>query len=99
MKALIAIAIVSFSFQSFAYETSLMSSISIYLTSASTSGHNPFLKAEEIIKDANEYNVSGDLTPALAEHIRNVQAENSDLSQVEAIDALTEQASIIINEK
>lgn len=97
MKALIAIALVSFSFQSFAYETSLMSSVSFYLTSVSTSAQkNPFLKAQEIIKDSNAYNLNGDMSPTLAEHIRNIQDDTSELSEAEAVDLLVEQAQIII---
>lgn len=100
MKAFIAIALVSFSLQSFAYETSLMSSVSSYLTSASTSAQkNPFLKAEQIIKDSNAYNLNGEMSPALADHIRNMQDETSELSEAEAVDLLVEQAQIILEGK
>lgn len=99
MKALIAIVAISFSIQSFAYETSLMSSVSSYLTSASLSGQNPFLKAEEVLKDTDAYNLNGDISPALAEHIRGLQNETSELSQAEAIDVLVEQAQKILADK
>lgn len=96
MKALIAIALVSFSIQSFAYESSVLTSVLTYATVAGTSGKNVFLKAQEILKDTNEYNLSGDISPGLAEHIRNIQDDNSEVSEREAIDLLAEQAQIII---
>jgi hypothetical protein len=96
MKALITLVALSFSFQSFAYEASVMSSVSSYLTSASLGAQNRLLKAEEILKDTNAYNLNGDMSPALAEHIRNIQDQTSELSEAEAIDLLVEQAQTIL---
>jgi hypothetical protein len=87
MKALIAIVVVSFSLQSFAYED-----MSLGFTPSVTSSMLGALKeADQIILDVKDYRLTGKASAVLAKQIRNVQRANK-VSKEEAIDMLLEMA-------
>lgn len=100
MKTLIVIALVTFSFQSFANEVSYQSTVGIGAASgiltSTTSGIKPFGKAEIIIRDANEYHLTGVASLYLAQQIKNLQSE-MDVSDDEAVDLLVETAKEILS--
>lgn len=97
MKTLFVVLAVTFSLNSFALEaTKGVIAVSAIFTSTS-SGVKPFGKAEEIIKEANEYYLNGGhASPYLAAQIRNLQTK-MDISDDEAVDLLVETAKEILS--
>ena len=61
------------------------------LFTMTSSGHKPFGKIEEIIRDANEYQMNGKLSIALAKSVAEIQSQN-DVSESEAVAMLVEMA-------
>lgn len=107
MKSLIALAVLVFSFNSFAAPSKIILS-TVYVTAPTTglssiisgSELNFCKEAQELLEDANDYYLSGALTPALESHINHVQ-ELNEVSDQEAVDMLvaTAQEILIANQK
>lgn len=99
MKVLMMALLLSFSSQSFAYsatESILGTSIILTVTSAGTSQTDGF-KAEEIIRDANEYYLNGGKASTyLAQQIKDIQ-KGMEVSDDEAVDLLVSVAKEQLN--
>ena len=54
-------------------------------------------EAMQIIEDGQDYHQSGKLSLFLEAEVKKVQAEHQDMSVDEAVDALTEDASSLLN--
>lgn len=55
-------------------------------------------EAIKIIEDGQDYHLSGNLTIFLEAEVKKVQAEQLDMSVDEVVDALTEYATLLIND-
>lgn len=90
MKKLIALTVLTLSVNTFAASfvgTTLLPTESLALTTAASSG-NPQKQAALIINDTQEYMQSGVMTPFLSQKIKDIQAQDSSVSDQEALDAL-----------
>lgn len=100
MKTLIVLLAVTFSINSFAQQPSYQSTLGMGAASgiltSTTSGIKPFGKAEAIIREANEYHLTGEASPYLAEQIKNLQSE-MEVSDDEAVDLLVEASKEILS--
>jgi archaellum component FlaG (FlaF/FlaG flagellin family) len=104
MKSLITLAVLAFSFNSFANSTFAPTYdffYGIYTTSdISTNGFNICKEAQAVVEDANAYYANGEVSATLAAHIKNIQSDSS-VSEQEAVDMLVESAQnlLIANQK
>lgn len=100
MKTVIVLLAVTLSLNSFANEAASQSTIGMGAATAiltsTTSGIKPFGKAEIIIRDANEYHLTGVASPYLAGQIKNLQSE-MEISDDEAVDLLVQTAKEILS--
>lgn len=100
MKNFIVLLAITFSVNSFANEAASQSTIGIGaatgILTLTTSGIKPFGKAEVIMRDANEYHLTGVASPYLADQIKHLQSE-MDISDDEAVDMLVETAKEILS--
>ncbi|MEA9358232.1 hypothetical protein SHI21_18500 [Bacteriovorax sp. PP10] len=100
MKSLIVLLAMAFSANSFANEAVSQSTIGMGAATAiltsTTSGIKPFGKAEAIIREANEYRLTGIAPLYLADQVKNLQSE-MDVSEAEAVDLLVEAAKEILS--
>ncbi len=90
MKKLIAVMALALSVNTFAASfvgTTLIPSESLALSSAASSG-NPKQEAALIINDSQEYMQSGIMTSFLTQKIKDIQAQDSSVSDQDALDAL-----------
>lgn len=97
MKATIAILALAVSANVMAYsitDSTVLTSATPLLSSATTSGELQKAQAAAIINDSQEYFQSGKLSAFLAQKVAEVQAQ-SELSIDEAVDALVDDASNI----
>ena len=97
MKTLVVFLALALSTSAFCTETpaSIQGTTAVPLISTlftmTSSGHKPFGKAQEIIRDANEYQMNGKLSIALAKSVAEIQSQN-DVSESEAVAMLVEMA-------
>jgi hypothetical protein len=96
MKSLIVLLAVTFSMNSFALEATKGVLAVTVISTLTTSGIKPFGKAEAVIRDANEYRLTGIAPIYLADQVKNLQSEN-DVSDDEAVDLLVEAAQEILS--
>jgi hypothetical protein len=77
----------------FPFAMTIMSTISTRMT---LSDYNYCKEAQQIMADANEYTVTGELAPYLKQSVEIVQAQSEGLSTAEAVDLLIEKAVSIL---
>ncbi|MDD4972785.1 MAG: hypothetical protein PHY93_00460 [Bacteriovorax sp.] len=90
MKKLIAIATLALSLNAFSASfvgTTLLPTQSLALSSISTSG-NVQKEAAQVINDSQELIQSGKMTAFLGQKIKDIQAQDSAVSDSDALDAL-----------
>lgn len=93
MKTIIMVLALSLGANSYAFNvTSGATGVSSVLTLTSNDGRG--IGHKQILKDANEYYQSGKISPALAQEIKNIQADFS-VSEMEAVDMLVDYAELI----
>jgi hypothetical protein len=93
MKSTIVLLAILFSTNTFALEA-LNTTFQITMITSMLSG-DP-IKKEAIAKDANEYYLTGTLSPVLAQEVSALQA-HMDLSDAEAVDLLIEYVQAELN--
>ena len=90
MKKLIAIATLALSVNAFSASfvgTTLLPTQSLALSSVSTSG-NVQKEAAQVLNDSQELIQSGKMSAFLSQKIKDIQAQDSSVSDSEALDAL-----------
>ena len=100
MKSLIAVLALTVSANVFAYsiaDSTVLTSASPFLTSATTLGG---LKAEanQVINDAQDLMQTGEASAFLAEKIKLVQESDASIADMEAVEILVEEAQTILAE-
>lgn len=94
MKSLLVLAIMAFSFNSFALDVTAEELVALTSLPTASSRLSSIVerKAEQVIKDSNEYNQSGELSPELDAMVRNLQ-DIYEVSEGEAVDMLSDLAA------
>lgn len=99
MKILVMVLALGLSVNSYALQqTSGATGMSVLLSFTSNDLKPMGRKAEALIKDANEFYLSGTVTAELSQEIRDIQ-EEFQVSQLEAVDILVDYLMIIIDSK
>lgn len=88
MKIAIMLLALTVSFNSFALDVSLSPSL---FTALSVAGDD-FKLAKAIVNDSQDFYQTGELSLTLSSYVSDLLSQNSDLSVVEAVDALASQA-------
>jgi hypothetical protein len=100
MKSLIAILALAVTANVFAYsvtDSTVLTSASPFLSSATTSGSLGKAQANAIINDAQEMLQTGETSSFLSQKIKETQDLNSGASESEALDMLIESAQSILS--
>lgn len=100
MKSLIAVLALAVSANVFAYsitDSTVLTSVSPLLSSATTSGSLPKLQANAVINDAQEMLQTGESSSFLSQKIKETQELNAGVSESEALDILIESAQSILS--
>lgn len=100
MKSLIAVLTLAVSANVFAYsitDSSVLTSVSPLLSSATTSGGIQKAQANAVINDAQEMLQTGETSSFLAQKIKETQDLNEGASETEALDILINSAQSILS--
>jgi hypothetical protein len=100
MKSLIAVLALAVSANVFAYsitDSSVLTSVSPLLSSATTSGELQKVQANAVINDAQEMLQTGETSSFLAQKIKETQDLNEGASETEALDILINSAQSILS--
>lgn len=100
MKSLIAVIAIAISANSFAYsitDSTVLTSLSPLLSSATSSGGLQKVQANAVLNDAQEMLQSGEASSFLSQKIQETQAMNDGISEVEALDILVASAQSILS--
>jgi hypothetical protein len=100
MKSLIAILALAVTANVFAYsvtDSTVLTSASPFLSSATTSGSLGKAQANAIINDAQEMLQTGETSTFLSQKIKETQDLNAGASESEALDMLIESAQSILS--
>lgn len=78
-------------------DSSVLTTALPMLSSATSSDTVPNKQAQMVLNDAQEYMLSGSATTFLGQKIKDVKAQNADMSESEALALLIEEAEQILS--